>query len=314
MRIFLFVINGLGVGSLPDYSKYEKHNYCTAQNLECIDELNTFSKLGLKKCCLEVTKDNAVGYFFRGRMLTTITTFESGLNEIFGNIAFDDNFKINEDLLSLVKKNGIDVSFTSSREDSFADVILANDFEQLVHLQKIETEKEALIVAELNDFAKFGLAGDSNNMCMSIKMYDQFLAQLIPSMRYDDVLIVSGNFGINPSKIAITREYVPIFVCSKFASGNKNLKTIQGCNCVAMTIADLFKIFPNSNSFVDDKLRQKIDSYQFVLSNEILASSIEKIKEFSSKTFEDKKQAENEESGKAVLKAKKSYRKPTTKK
>lgn len=309
MRIFLFVLNGLGVGSLPDYSKYEKDYYCTAKSLECIDDLSTFCKLGLKKCCLDVTNDSTIGYFFRGRMLTTITTFESGLNEILGNIAFDEHYKVNENLLSLVKKHNVEVAFISSRKGSFADVVLDNDCRAIEYIQKLQSQKDSLFVVELNDFAKFGLAGDVENMANSIKMYDEFFGAFIPTLKYNDVLFISGNFGINPTKIGISREYNPIFVYSKIASGNKNLRTIQGNNAIAMTIADLLKIYPNSDSFVDDKLRQKIDNYQSVLKNEILASSIEKIMEFSAKTFEDKKLSPDGVGGKVVTKQRKNIRK-----
>ncbi len=49
MRIFLFVINGLGVGSLPDYSKYDSEYECTAEQIKCIQKSNNFEKWGFFK-------------------------------------------------------------------------------------------------------------------------------------------------------------------------------------------------------------------------------------------------------------------------
>ena len=60
MRIFLFVINGLGVGSLPDIYKYEKEYHCTLDEIECND-LSTFVKLGINKSALKDLDKNTIG-------------------------------------------------------------------------------------------------------------------------------------------------------------------------------------------------------------------------------------------------------------
>lgn len=78
MRIFLFVINGLGVGSLPDYSKYDTEYNCTSLNVSGIEDCAVLNKLGLFKCCLKDMDKSTLGYCFRGRWLTTYTTYESG--------------------------------------------------------------------------------------------------------------------------------------------------------------------------------------------------------------------------------------------
>lgn len=281
MKIYLFVINGFGVGSLPDYSKYESEYFCSVENLSCIEELDTFCKLGLKKCCLEHTGFKTIGQYFRARPLSTITSFKSGLDEILGNPTFDENVAKVENLVSLVKKHGINVWFSSSRQDSVAEKIFANDIKQLDEVVKLRFNKETLIIAELNDFAKFGLSGDTQQMLKAVKMYDNFFGDFLQNIKMDDVVFICGNFGVNPLKIAITREYSPIFVYSKLCSSSKNLKTIQGSSAIAMSIADLLEIYPNSNSIIDAKLRQKLNSFESILSNEVLATSFEKIVKFS---------------------------------
>lgn len=277
MRIYLFVINGLGVGSLPDYSKYNNEYSCTAEQIKCIQKATALKKMGLFKCCLKDETSASIGQFFRGRMLTTYTDFDCGFKEILGNVIFDKDKKIAENLIDILRKNNIDVTCFSSRQEcDEADKICENDREIVYNLSLTQSDKDSVLIAEFNDFAKFGLSGDKDKMEDAILFISDYLTSMISSLKYDDVLIVSGNFGINPSKIGITREYNPIFVCSKLLGASQNLKTIQGNHCIAMSVVELLKIFPNSYSFVGSKLRQKIDNYGVLLKNEIIATKFEK--------------------------------------
>ena len=113
MRIFLFVINGLGVGSLPDYSKYDTEYNCTSLNVSGIEDCAVLNKLGLFKCCLKDMDKSTLGYCFRGRWLTTDTTYESGLNEILGNMSFNNSCA--ENLIDYLKRHNVNVRFLSSK-------------------------------------------------------------------------------------------------------------------------------------------------------------------------------------------------------
>ena len=257
MRIFLFVINGLGVGSLPDYSKYDTEYNCTSLNVSCIEDCAVFNKLGLFKCCLKDMDKSTLGYTFRGRWLTTDTTYESGLNEILGDVSFSNSCP--ENLIGYLKRHNINVRFLSSKIDSIADEILDNDNAVIESCIKTDFSGDSVVICELNDFAQAGLLGDTCKMQSAICNIDNKLGDFIDNVSYDDIVFISGNFGINPTKIGITREYSPIFVYSKKARRNANLRTIQGGNCIAMTIVDLLNIYPNSMSFADDLLRKKPD-------------------------------------------------------
>lgn len=281
MRIFLFVINGLGVGSLPDYSKYDSEYECTAEQIKCIQKATILKKMGLFKCCLQEDNTPALGHFLRGRMLTTKTNFECGFKEILGNVVFDDDNSIAENLIDTLKKHNVDVvCFSSNSDCTEADKICESDREIAYLLSEFKSEKDSVLIAEFNDFAKFALSGNKDKMEDAILFVNDFFASVIGELKYDDVLIASGNFGVNPSKIGITREYNPIFVCSKLLGTSQSLKTIQGNNCIAMSVVELLKIYPSSNSFVGSKLRQKIDNYGILLKNEIIASRFEKHTDF----------------------------------
>lgn len=286
MRIFLFVINGLGIGSLPDYSKYNQEYYCTINEIGCADELVTLNSLGLKKCCLEDDMSNSKGYFFRGRMLATDNTFEGGLNEILGNVTFGNKDCISENLVTFLKKKNIKVHFASSREGSIADKIVADDKFLTQDVLNVKADlDDGLVIGEFDDFAKFACAGNVAKMKNAIMDFDNFLGDFISSINYDDIVFVSGNFGVNHSKIGITREYNPIFVFTKFNFGGKILRTIQGNHTIAMSIVDMLGVYPNGENFLDDKVVQKIESFDDNPKKEVLAARIDRIKELRVKSF-----------------------------
>ena len=103
MRIFLLIIDGLGVGSQPDYSKYDSEYNCTLDNISAIDESSTLNKLGLLKCCLKENNLVTKSRYYRGRMLTIFNDFEYGLTEILGNCVFDKSLPIKENLITIEK-------------------------------------------------------------------------------------------------------------------------------------------------------------------------------------------------------------------
>lgn len=258
MRIFLFVINGLGVGSLPDYSKYDTEYNCTSLNVSGIEDCAVLNKLGLFKCCLKDMDKSTSGYCFRVRWITTNTTYESGLKEILGDVSFNNSCP--ENLIGYLKRHNVNVRFLSSKIDSVADEIFDNDSSVIESCIKTDFSGDSVVICELNDFAQAGLLGDTCKMQSAICNIDNKLGDFIDNLSYDDIVFICGNFGINPAKIGITREFSPILVYSKKARRNANLRTIQGGSSIAMTIVDLLNIYPNSMSFADGVLRKNADS------------------------------------------------------
>lgn len=255
MKIYLMVINGLGAGSLPDYSKYDDEYHCTAVEVLRAAAMPMMKKMGLAKCCLADLDSKTLGYCYRGRMLTNNTSFASGMDEILGNICVGDRRQIKENLVDVLRKKGVEVSYFSSRQDSFADKIFADDN---MLWGSVSKAKCGVKICEMNDFAKYALCGDEAKAVAALQNVDNILSEIYDSTASDDVLIVVGNFGINPSKIGISREYSPIFICSKLLSHNAILRSVQGCNSVAMTVTDLLKVYQNDKSLVSHQFKEKL--------------------------------------------------------
>ena len=284
MRIFLLVVDGLGVGSQPDYSKYDSEYNCTLDNISVIDESSTLYKLGLLKCCLREDNFVSKSRFYRGRMLTIFNDFGYGLTEILGNCVFDKTLLIKESLITMLKKNDVNYQFVTSRfECGIEGNIVDSDCSVLYYVKSFLDNNDGVFVGEFNDFAKAGLSGDTQKMNESLSLFDKNLGEFVKELKYNDILVVSGNFGINPSKIGITREYSPILLYSKLLGGSKVLETIQGNNSIALTILDLLNIYPNSNSLISDKEKQKIENYSNILKNDLIASGFEKVLELRGK-------------------------------
>lgn len=284
MRIFLLIIDGLGVGSQPDYSKYDSEYNCTLDNISVIDESSTLNKLGLLKCCLKENNLVTKSRYYRGRMLTIFNDFEYGLTEILGNCVFDKSLPIKENLITMLKKYNVNYQFVTSRSECGVEGNIVDcDYSVFYYIKNFLDNNDGVFVGEFNDFAKAGLIGDTQKMNESLSLFDKNLGEIVKELKYNDILVVSGNFGINPSKIGITREYIPILLYSKLLGGSKVLETIQGNNCIAMTIVDLLNIYPNINSLISEKEKQKIESYSNILKNDLIASGFEKVLEIKGK-------------------------------
>lgn len=284
MRIFLLIIDGLGVGSQPDYSKYDSEYNCTLDNISVIDESSTLNKLGLLKCCLKENNLVTKSRYYRGRMLTIFNDFEYGLTEILGNCVFDKSLPIKENLITMLKKYNVNYQFVTSRSECGVEGNIVDcDYSVFYYIKSFLDNNDGVFIGEFNDFAKAGLIGDTQKMNESLSLFDKNLGEIVKELKYNDILVVSGNFGINPSKIGITREYIPILLYSKLLGGSKVLETIQGNNCIAMTIVDLLNIYPNINSLISEKEKQKIESYSNILKNDLIASGFEKVLEIKGK-------------------------------
>ncbi len=284
MRIFLLIIDGLGVGSQPDYSKYDSEYNCTLDNISVIDESSTLNKLGLLKCCLKENNLVTKNRYYRGRMLTIFNDFEYGLTEILGNCVFDKSLPIKENLITMLKKYNVNYQFVTSRSECGVEGNIVDcDYSVFYYIKNFLDNNDGVFIGEFNDFAKAGLIGDTQKMNESLSLFDKNLGEIVKELKYNDILVVSGNFGINPSKIGITREYIPILLYSRLLGGSKVLETIQGNNCIAMTIVDLLNIYPNINSLISEKEKQKIESYINILKNDLIASGFEKVLEIKGK-------------------------------
>lgn len=256
MRVFLVILNGVGVGSLPNYLKYSDSYTNTMQNF-CSDlNLSNLKKMGLYSLLhKDVTDDKVIGHYARGRMLCQNNSFESGFEEILGNVCANNN---KENLLSILKKNNINTLVLSSGKNNYADICYDSDEELCSHFNVESILDNSVIILNMNDFAKYGLQGDILRMTNCIVAYDEFIGTIMQNLHNDDLLIVSGNFGVDIENKKLSREYNPILIFSKMFMEEVNLNTVIGNNCIAYTIADLLNVYYNDKSLISDRTKANI--------------------------------------------------------
>ena len=79
--------------------------------------------------------------------------------------------------------------------------------------------------------------------------FDHFLADFIPGMREDDLLMVAADHGCDPSYTKTTdhtREYVPYLICGKGVKPGVDLGTKLCFGTIAHTICDYLGVDASS--------------------------------------------------------------------
>lgn len=128
-------------------------------------------------------------------------------------------------------------------------------------LQSLLTDRaeRGLIMANLVEFdSHFGHRNDTKGYAQALEDFDKLLADLLPVLNSDDLLIISADHGCDPTVAGTdhTREYVPLIVYNKGVKG-KSLGIRTTFADVAATIAQNFSVHINfGTSFLNDIVKR----------------------------------------------------------
>ncbi|KPC99383.1 Phosphopentomutase [Geobacillus sp. BCO2] len=114
-----------------------------------------------------------------------------------------------------------------------------------------------LSFVNLVDFdAKYGHRRDPKGYGDALEEFDARLADVLPRLTADDLLIITADHGNDPIHHGTdhTREYVPLLVYSPRFRGGKPLPVRETFADVGATIADNFQVNrpPHGTSFLAD--------------------------------------------------------------
>jgi phosphopentomutase len=104
----------------------------------------------------------------------------------------------------------------------------------------LKKDEDALIFANLLDFDTLGHSKDVQEYAKKLKEFDNYLPKLISSMNNNDLLIITGDHGCDPTIKSIkthTREYVPLIVYNKKSVMGFNLGIIKPYIVIAYILA-----------------------------------------------------------------------------
>jgi phosphopentomutase len=111
----------------------------------------------------------------------------------------------------------------------------------------MRTQHGGLIFANLVDFdTLYGHRNDIAGYAANLESFDSQLAELLPQLAADDVLVVTADHGNDPATPSTdhSREYVPLLVTGPGVRKGIDLGTRQTFADLGQTLADMFKTIP----------------------------------------------------------------------
>lgn len=141
--------------------------------------------------------------------------------------------------------------------------ITGNNKESFVQLQELIKKKfTGVCIAEVGEIEQFGKARNPEGFGTELMRIDHELTKVIDKMQDDDLLIVTGNFGNDPTYPGEkhTREYVPLLVTSPQIKPNISLgdRSFSDIGATILDNYDLEDRLTVGNSF----LRELFSAYR----------------------------------------------------
>lgn len=138
-----------------------------------------------------------------------------------------------------------------------------NNKESFVQLQEMIGKKfTGVCIAEVGEIERFGKARNPEGFGTELMRIDQELTKIIDKLQSDDLLIVTGNFGNDPTYPGEkhTREYVPLLIISPQIKQNVSLggRSFSDIGATILDNYDLENKLPVGNSF----LKELFSAYQ----------------------------------------------------
>lgn len=175
-----------------------------------------------------------------------------------------DNFKRTENrhdyavpppagnLLPLLKDAGLDVVCIGKIASIYDNMGVTEDLtaknnDQIIDvtIQALKNDSRGLIFSNLVDFDMlYGHRRDTEGYARALEHFDARLPEIFDALNEDDLLIMTADHGNDPSYPGSdhTREYVPLLVYGKIATGGVALGTRQSLSDIGQTIAENFGV------------------------------------------------------------------------
>jgi phosphopentomutase len=167
-----------------------------------------------------------------------------------------------ETLLDRLTAAGVHVCAVGKINDLFAGRGIAETFPTVSDddgMTRVEGAMErrdrGLIFANLVDFdTQYGHRNDTAGYATNLERFDARLAQLIPKLRSEDLLVVTADHGNDPTTPSTdhSREHVPVLLAGAHVKSGVDLGTRATFADLAQTLAEVFGVgpIPNGTSFL----------------------------------------------------------------
>ena len=149
-------------------------------------------------------------------------------------------------IASIYDGMGVTEDLTAKNNDQIIDVTIG----------ALKDSSKGLIFSNLVDFDMlYGHRRDTEGYAKALEHFDARLPEIIGALEPDDLLIMTADHGNDPSYPGSdhTREYVPLLVYGKTATGGVALGTRQSLSDIGQTIAENFGVeIADGISFLDE--------------------------------------------------------------
>jgi phosphopentomutase len=157
-------------------------------------------------------------------------------------------------LLDVAKAAGVPVVAIGKIQDLFAGrgfthaVHTASDDDGMRRIgEQMDRLERGFIFANLVDFdTVYGHRNDVRGYAENLERFDRRLAQLLPQLRPDDLLIITADHGNDPSTPSTdhSREYVPVLATGARVKSGTDLGTRETFADLGQTVADVLGVGP----------------------------------------------------------------------
>ena len=166
-------------------------------------------------------------------------------------------------LLPLLKNAGLDVVCIGKIASIYDNMGVTEDLtaknnEQIIDvtINALNNDSRGIIFSNLVDFDMlYGHRRDTEGYARALEYFDGRLPEIVDALNDDDLLIMTADHGNDPTKDGSdhTREYVPLLVYGKSATGGVALGTRQSLSDIGQTVAENFGLrIDDGVSFLND--------------------------------------------------------------
>jgi phosphopentomutase len=169
-----------------------------------------------------------------------------------------------ETLLDRVSRAGLTVVAVGKIDDLFAGrgitrtIHTASDSEVMDAVDEVMAGPTSeLIVANLVDFdSVYGHRNDVGGYAANLERFDARLADLLPRLRSDDLLVITADHGNDPTTPSTdhSREFVPVLIAGAAVRSGVDLGVRPTFADLGQTLAEIFQVPPlaHGTSFLAD--------------------------------------------------------------
>ena len=148
------------------------------------------------------------------------------------------------------------ISEIFANQDITEKYVNHNNKESLIATSTIQSQLDSgfVFINLVDTDMLFGHRNDVEGYAKSLEETDKFLSKFIKQMKPDDILIVTGDHGNDPTTPSTdhSREFVPLLVYGKKLPQGKNFGTLDGFNQIGEFVEEYF--MENKKSKIGDIL------------------------------------------------------------